>query len=121
MQAHCSQDRIAAAMPNETRQIEFAHGELLEALTAYLGKPADPDHAGLTADVRVTDKPRPCVVYVLRDGDREARSSELEPAALAAALIKYCIAHKIPIPRKAAKSIQVRGENVVLLLRWSGG
>jgi len=108
-------------MPNEIRHIEFAHGELLEALTAYLGEPAGPDDAGLTPDVRVTDKPRPSVVYVRRDGDRETRASEQEPAALAAALIKYCIAHKIPIPRKAAKSIQVRGENVVLLLRSSGG
>jgi len=105
-------------MPNETRQIEFANGELLEAITGYLGKPADPDAAGLKPGVRVSERPRPSVCYVLRDGeDREARASELEPAAIAAALIKYCIAHKIPIPRKAAKSVQVRGDIVVLLLR----
>jgi hypothetical protein len=105
-------------MPNECRQIEFDRGELLEALTSYLGKPAEPSHPSVKADVRVTDKPRPSVNYVLLDEfERETRASEIEPAAIAAALIKYCIAHKIPIPRKFAKSIQIRGGSVVLMLR----
>lgn len=41
---------------------------------------------------------------------------EIRPAEVAAALIKFCSLQKIPLPRKAAKSIAVDNGQVSLVL-----
>ena len=45
---------------------------------------------------------------------------ELSPEVVAAALLRYCIRNRIPIPKNASKSIQVHGEDIALAIRMRG-
>ena len=47
----------------------------------------------------------------------EAETAEISPEAICAALLRYCIRNRIPVPKNASKSIQVHGESIALAIR----
>lgn len=54
------------------------------------------------------------VVTAEREGHRKLSEVTFGPAQVAAAMIRYCRALRIPLPRGSQKSIEVQGDNVCL-------
>lgn len=72
----------------------------------------------LISDARVETGEQPCLVFEVSQADAltpERRSFPL--AAVAAAVIHYCWKSKIPLPRNAAKSIDIVPEGFALSLQ----
>src|SRR5262249_10586511 len=54
------------------------------------------------------------VVTAERDGQRKYAEAEFGPAQIAAAMIRYCRALRIPLPRGSQKALEVQGDNICL-------
>ncbi len=94
------------------RQVLLDHGELRQAIDAAVG-PADEkvpegriSAASLSADgLQVT-------LAVVDSATQETRSVVLSANRVAAALIKFCMRRKIPLPRGASKYLFVSGDTL---------
>jgi hypothetical protein len=111
---------IAVAAPpalpiTEIRQLIFSRDTLLDAIlyadrasNGWLSRAAVQGVAVRAGDgISV-------VVTAEREGHREWTKVELGPAQIAAAMIRYCRALKIPLPRGSQKSLEVQGDNICL-------
>ena len=105
-------------MPTEMREIAFRETEFFSAVRDYrlrrgeplpmgsvLGIDFDEDEADVKARIRIG-----------KDDGRDEMSIELPTESIAAALIFFCINHKIPLPAHAAKSIKKLGSNIILVI-----
>ena len=102
-------------MPTENRTLAFSNQELAEALGAHSSITKQPFANGLVESVDFEQDPRP--VFKITVQDRHiARKTKvmLEPVHIAAALINYCRAKRVPLPRKAKKTLTVEHGRVVL-------
>lgn len=54
------------------------------------------------------------VVKAMRGGGRAVDEMTFRPEQVAAALIRYCQLVKIPLPRKAQKSLEVHGDTLCM-------
>jgi hypothetical protein len=54
------------------------------------------------------------VVTAEREGHRKWVEAEFGPAQIAAAMIRYCRALRIPLPRGSQKALEVQGDNICL-------
>ncbi len=59
-------------------------------------------------------------LHVMDQASGETQVAPLSSELVAAALLRYCIKHHIPIPRNAAKSIQIHGDQISLDVRIKG-
>ena len=102
-------------MPSEFRRIMFTNNELIEAIHDYNEMSQDklPPGTILTctpvseADVAVR-------LEMVDQRSDETHAVELSPEVLGAALLRYCMKHRIPMPKSATKSIQIHGNEVSL-------
>ena len=108
-------------MSSETRRITFTHEELIQAMARQRRDEKKPLPESRIRGARAApgkDNGEPRVAVVLQtlagDGQEEI---ELRPAEVAAALIKFCHLKKIPLPRRASKSIGVDRGYVSLVLQ----
>lgn len=96
-------------MPHEYREITFSYTELVSAMKDY----ACERHAHI---------PRQMPTKVeLRDGEDNNATLifgqdhvRLDTIEITASLIAYARLIKVPLPRKARKSLQIKGERAVL-------
>ncbi len=108
-------------MPSEFRRIMFTNNELIEAIHDYNGISQDklPPGTILTctpiseADVAVR-------LEMVDQRSDETHAVELSPEVLGAALLRYCMKHRIPMPKSATKSIQRHGNKVSLNVEIKG-
>ncbi len=112
-------------MPTEFRRLVFRDDELLAALGHELRQTGGKFPSGrivrhevmrgpeltVRLEIEVEGAGEPCRV----DGGTSI-SVTLEPAFIAAALIRFCIREGIPMARRAEKSLQVVGDNLALNL-----
>jgi hypothetical protein len=99
----------------EIRQLIFARDTLLDAIlhserarNGWLGRAAV--HG---IDVRAgTDIS--VVVTAEREGQRKWVEVAFGPAQIAAAMMRYCRALRIPLPRQSQKTLEVQGDTVCL-------
>jgi hypothetical protein len=108
-------------MPSEYRQLLFSNNELIEALYEFnqVARTKLPPGMILSCTPVKEDK----VAVRLQMMDQASGETQVVPLSselVAAALLGYCIRHRIPIPRNAAKSIQVHGDQISLDLRVKG-
>jgi hypothetical protein len=105
-------------MPTEFRRIIFSNAELREALVGYRGDEQVTLPQGHIRGVRFSSDAQDRLVVATYDplGDKLVEN-DLQAALVAAALLRYCIARRIPIQRSAQKSLVLAGENVALDLR----
>ena len=105
-------------MPTEMREIAFRETEFFSAVRDYrlrrgeplpigsvLGIEFDEEEADLTATIKIGKS----------DG-HDIISVAVPTESIAAALIFFCINHKIPLPAHAAKSIKKAGNSVALVI-----
>jgi hypothetical protein len=105
-------------MPTEFRRIVFSHSELREALASYRSEEQVTLPAGQLRSVRFLDERRDRLVLGMYDpGPDKVVGVEVSTPFVAAALLRYCIARRIPIQRSAQKALTLAGENVALDLR----
>ena len=99
-------------MPSEVRVIKFSNEELMTALFRYGERNNASDKGGLPTKIELSAKGD--VVARLHVSHRDP--VECNAAYIAAALILMCVRQRIPILKKAKKSIHIEDGNVVLVL-----
>ncbi len=108
-------------MRSEFRRIMFTNNELIEAIHDYNEISRDKLPPGIVptctpvsrAEVAVRLEP------VDQRGD-ETHVVELSPEVLGAALLRYGMKHRIPMPKSVTKSIQIHGDEVSLNVEIKG-
>ena len=105
-------------MPTEFRRIVFSHSELREAFASYRNEGQVVLPAGPLRSVRFADESRNRLCLGVHDPQSDkVVDVELGAAFAAAALLRYCIARRIPIQRSAQKALALAGESLALDLR----
>ena len=105
-------------MPTEFRRLVFSNAELLVAIVTYPGEGKTALGMGALRSVRFADENRDRLVVGMHDASTpELQERTLTTPFVAAALLRYCIAKRIPIQRSAQKSLTVSGDNIALDLR----
>ncbi len=108
-------------MPAETRRVIFTKNELIDAIYDYNQIARKKLPSGMIVSCVPVSEARVAVRLEIFDQNSDATEVvELSPEVIAAALLRYCIRNRIPIPKNASKSIQVLGEDIALAIRMRG-
>lgn len=106
-------------MPREDRRIIFDSLEVYKAVYALsVQKEIRKPPPGVLVEI-VADKDDPAKLLATIDNPQEkdsARTIEFTRDFLAAALLIYCRTHNIPVSKKARKSVEFNGAEVILRL-----
>jgi hypothetical protein len=104
-------------MPAEVKNIIFSHEEVFNAINLFEGvnTPKLTNGKILSISAEPDDKENLCVNF-LSYGRNIERQFLISYANFGAILLSYCIRHKIPMARKASKSIRMMGDHVSLEL-----
>ena len=105
-------------MPTEFRRIVFNNLELHEALRGHPDPKAQLP-GGRLLTIRFEDEGRNQLAIEFHDPLRgqPPETVTLATPFVAAALLRYCIAKRIPVQRSAQKSLSISGDNIALDLR----
>lgn len=94
------------------RQIILDQQELRQALEACVG-PDDPKLPdGKIASASISSDGQQVTVSVINGTTQEPSPVSLPASRVAAALIKFCMRRRIPMPRGASKYLCVSGDNL---------
>lgn len=105
-------------MPTETRRIEFSTAELVEAITSFAKTTRFPLPPGKVVGCQIDRHGAVAVTLTIQHvAEGAKRTARFDNNAVAAALIRYCIDKKIPIPKSAEKSVESDGKSMILTLR----
>ncbi len=106
------------ANPTEMRRIVFTQDEVLVALSRYAAGPRGPGETSRFLACRVLRTPKLRVLAELQSSaGGPVQQIEIEAPDIADALIRYCAASGVPIPKRADKELEAVGENLALNLR----
>jgi hypothetical protein len=105
-------------MPAEYRTLVFAHEEVRSALIDYSIRVKRTFPYGEVVQAEFRGEEGDAVELVVRsDLYDEVNRVRLEPAFVAAALIRYCFLQRVPLPRQATKSLAVEQGQICLRIR----
>lgn len=104
-------------MPTEMRRIVFSNEELLNAINFFNSPdiPKLPEGVITSASVDPANKANIALKFNSYNRDAE-RNIVISIANLGAVLINYCIKNKIPMSKRAGKTLKIIGDNVALEL-----
>jgi hypothetical protein len=106
-------------MTTETRRITFSSEELIQAISRHRRdeKQPLPESRIRGSKVESGEGPIPRISLLLdpRGGDG-ATAMDFRPTEVAAALIKFCRLKRIPLPKRAEKSLGVDQGRISLVL-----
>jgi hypothetical protein len=114
-------------MAAEIRHIEFSATEVAEAVREYCREVSWPPlPAGTPRRFELhqgSGGASATFEIVPDDGDGRAETGEVTDVELREALILYCSARKIPLPRAGTKTLQLFGDSLLLIvtLKHTGG
>jgi hypothetical protein len=104
-------------MPHESRQILFQMQELQSAIRAHVGHTKAELPPGEIVAVRFPSEASAFVEFDLRDETTgQTDTVSYDEASVGAALLKYCMQHRIPVPRKSDKSLRLINGCVALMI-----
>ena len=102
-------------MPSEMRRLVFSNHEVSRAITEHhmIAGRKMPSGTVMSCD---TMSERGVVVRLklIEHGSDELLTYELSTEEVAACLLRFCKSRRIPLPKDAVKTIQVRGDSVTL-------
>ena len=101
-------------MPTELRQIVFENVELRKALAQHFVDQPDRLPPGTIEAVGISQDELEIEVKVAGSSGGAATATLIPAEHVAAALIAYCRANTIPLPRDAKKFLVVSGDNLAL-------
>ncbi len=109
-------------MPEELRKILFSKEEVQAAVVNYCLRAKIPLPNKNIEDLEVQAHPKAMVVlkYAATDPE-ETNEVELSRDQVAAALIRYCSAINVPLPRGAQKVLQPGNDGIYLLINIEVG
>ena len=104
-------------MPTEMRRIVFSNEELMNALNLFNSPniPKLSEGRIAAASVDPDDKSNIILKFISYNRD-EGRDIVISISNLGAVLISFCIKNKIPMSKKAGKTLKIIGDNVSLEL-----
>ncbi len=109
-------------MPEELRKILFSKEEVQAAVVDYCLRAKIPLPDNNIDGLEVSADPNAMVVLKYADtGPAEASEVELSRDQVAAALIRYCSAINVPLPRSAQKVLQPGDGGISLLINIDWG
>jgi hypothetical protein len=101
-------------MIEEHRRLTFSMDELATAVLSYLIASKKMGERDKLGKLTVVDGAEVSVAATVVTQAGESSLVELGPQILGALLIAHCIKRKIPLPKRAAKSITRNGDRVAL-------
>jgi hypothetical protein len=102
-------------MPDETRRLHFSNLELYRALLEHSIRRGRRLPSGRILKVSMYETPRPGFAVVIDDDLRHENAVvRFDLPSVAAALITYCRSRKVPLPRRASKSLTVVDRRICL-------
>ncbi len=108
-------------MPSEFRRVMFTNNELIEAIHEYNEISQDKLPPGVILTCTPVSEAEVAVRLEMVDQrSDETHVVELSPEVLGAALLRYCMMHRIPMPKSATKSIQMHGDEISLNVEIKG-
>lgn len=106
-------------MPSEVRTITFKQAEVVSALSDYRQRKGSPLPKGKL--FRFSAEPDPSVHVALAialDGEERLETFDFASEEVGAALVMFCMKHRIPLPsRHATKALQIAGDCVALVVK----
>ena len=104
-------------MPTEFRHIIFTQDETISAIVEYRRRMSNPLRPGHVTRYDLASEPDIRIdLEITPDTEQKRRRMVVPRDDLATALIMYCIDHRIPMPVKSTKFLQVFGGNVGLVI-----
>ena len=103
-------------MPTEMRQIAFQHQEVARALLEYDRRRDNKFPAGNVRTVEIEEDPDIHATVTIEAINGGSTAVKISAETLAAALILFCINHKIPMPVESTKRLQKVGDGVALFV-----
>jgi hypothetical protein len=103
-------------MSTETRRITFSAEEVIQAVSKHRRDEKHPLPESRIRGVKAEDGSHPKFAILLEDRGDGKTGIDLRPAEMAVALIKFCRMKKIPLPKRASKSLGVDAGQVCLVL-----
>lgn len=104
-------------MPIEIRKIAFSPAELTEALDHFAKATHHAMPPGKITACEVDSKSALSVMVTVQHmAEGSTHAVPFDNSSVAAALIRYCIERKIPVPKAATKSVEAEGPSVALIL-----
>ena len=104
-------------MVTETRHLIFQNHEVHRALADFQKHRGDPLPPGTIAGITLGRTPKiHCILEWDADEASERQSRLFQADELGAALIRYCIGKKIPLPAKSPKVLQIFNGQIGLVI-----
>lgn len=104
-------------MPIETRTLLFDQDELKSAVHDHVVRKQMASEANRLLGLEIGAEAADLVVANLADGEEPAKRIELTYADMTEALIQFCRAHQIPLPRYGDKRLTPAGDGMALMVR----
>ncbi|MBL6959374.1 MAG: hypothetical protein ISR52_10365 [Rhodospirillales bacterium] len=104
-------------MPSELRKILFDPGEVQTAALSYCIRAQVYFPEGSLDGIEVENDPERTVVMKFSPKDpADPREVILSREQVAAALIRFCLEHQIPIPKDAQKVLKLEDTGIAMLI-----
>ena len=109
-------------MPTEMRKIVFSEEEIVKAVLTQNRHSVKKLPAGDIIQVTAKNTSEPLLELDIFDPTSEAtKTIKLDTSYLAAAMLRFCIDHNIPVLRIADKSVQILGGSIALNISINEG
>jgi hypothetical protein len=112
-------------MVSEVRHIVFSSEELMQAIVEYCRASKTPlpagDVIGSTATQAEDSNALQVALIMRQPPNYEDETVKIENRVVGAALLRYCISKKVPMPRAASKSLELKDGEVALTLSLKAG
>lgn len=99
-------------MPNEMRRIVFTEGELTVALSEHdsvSGQQIPP--GGIQSCEPAGENGTAVRVELVGNGESAGNNLEIDPEEVQAALVRFCVRRKVPLPKNSKKTVgQMNGK-----------
>ncbi len=107
-------------MLTEYRKLVFPDSELIQAITAHDEVSMKLLGSRDLVKIEATASPELKIVAKLRGEDGRDEPVQFEYSYVVAAMVRYCVEHKIPLPRRGEKLIELDEGRLALSISMDG-
>ena len=107
-------------MLTEYRKLVFPESDLIQAITAHDKVSMKLLDSRDLVKIEVTASPELKIAAKLRGTDGRDEPVQLEYSYVVAAMVRYCVEHKIPLPRRGEKLIELDEGRLALSISMDG-
>ena len=103
----------------EYRKLIFPDREMIEAITAHDAMSAKILSSGTISEIEIDESPELKFAAKLKLQDGGEKRVDLDYSYVVAAMVRYCIDHKVPLPRRGEKLIELDEGRPALCIQMS--